>query len=216
MAGATATSRNVTPVTATRRSRACPAASGAGDRLPRPRPLISVRRLCQAFGVGAASVVGPCIAVIGVFPTACNRVVSTTGGAAHDERRGNCGSSLPRRARPDRRPDRAAEGSNVETEELPAYCAVALAGLDDLPHTIMTRSVVIRMRRRGPHEHIEPWRWRVNGPEAAKLSDRLRQWSNDNQHRIGVTWPVMPDGIEDRDADVWAALLMVADLAGGN
>jgi hypothetical protein len=32
-------------------------------------------------------------------------------------------------------------GKVVETEELPAYCAVALAGLDDLPDTIMSRSV---------------------------------------------------------------------------
>ena len=30
-------------------------------------------------------------------------------------------------------------GKIVETEELPAYCAVALAGLDDLPDTIMSR-----------------------------------------------------------------------------
>ena len=29
------------------------------------------------------------------------------------------------------------------------------------------------------------------------------------------TWPEMPDGIEDRAADVWEALLAVADAAGG-
>ena len=51
-------------------------------------------------------------------------------------------------------------GKIVETEELPAYCAVALAGLDDLPDTIMTRSVVVRMRRRAPTERVEPWRRR--------------------------------------------------------
>lgn len=31
------------------------------------------------------------------------------------------------------------KGKEVHTEELPAYCAVALAGLDDLPDTIMSR-----------------------------------------------------------------------------
>lgn len=55
-------------------------------------------------------------------------------------------------------------GKIVETEELPAYCAVALAGLDDLPDTIMSRSIVVRMRRRAPTEPVEPWRPRVNGP----------------------------------------------------
>src|SRR5262249_13789413 len=39
-------------------------------------------------------------------------------------------------------------GEVVETEELPAYCAVALAGLHNLPDTLFTRSVVIRMKRR--------------------------------------------------------------------
>src|SRR5205814_7360441 len=38
--------------------------------------------------------------------------------------------------------------SGVETEEFPAYCAVALAGLGGLPDTILTRSVIVRMRRR--------------------------------------------------------------------
>lgn len=105
-------------------------------------------------------------------------------------------------------------GKKVETVDYPAYCAVALAGLDDLPDTIMTRSVVVRMRRRAPGEKVEPWRMRLNGPEGEVLGDRLGEWSNLNQH--AVTWPDMPEGIEDRNADVWEALLSVADLAGGD
>jgi hypothetical protein len=49
-------------------------------------------------------------------------------------------------------------GTTIETEEIPAYAAVALAGLGWLPDTIMSRSVVIRMRRRAPGEHVEPFR----------------------------------------------------------
>jgi hypothetical protein len=107
-------------------------------------------------------------------------------------------------------------GTTVGTEELPAYCAVALAGLDDLPDTIMTRSVVVRMRRRAPGERVEPWRMRINGPDAELLAIRLAEWSNANQHTITARWPEMPEGIEDRNADVWEALLAVADLAGGD
>lgn len=105
-------------------------------------------------------------------------------------------------------------GKNVETEELPAYCAVALAGLDDLPDTIMTRSIIVRMRRRAPHEHVEPWRLRINGPEAEDLATWLHRWSV--THQDAIRWPEMPQGIEDRNADVWEALLAVADLAGGD
>lgn len=105
-------------------------------------------------------------------------------------------------------------GKTVDTEDLPAYCAVALAGLDDLPDTLMTRSVIIRMRRRAPHERVEPWRMRVNGPEGDELAARLSDWA---MHMAGqIEWPDMPDGIEDRNADVWEALLVVADLAGGD
>lgn len=104
-------------------------------------------------------------------------------------------------------------GKNVETEELPAYCAVALAGLDDMPDTLMTRSVVVRMRRRAPNERVEPWRLRVNGAEAHELGDRLAEWARAQARP--VAWPEMPPGIEDRNADVWEALLAVANLAGG-
>ena len=103
-------------------------------------------------------------------------------------------------------------GATVCTEELPAYCAVALAGLDDLPDTLMSRSVIVRMRRRTPSERIEPWRYRTCRPDA--LADRLVEWSNSVRELAGAAWPDMPPGVEDRDADVWEALLAVADLAG--
>lgn len=104
-------------------------------------------------------------------------------------------------------------GKIVETEELPAYCAVALAGLNDLPDTIMTRSVVVRMRRRSPTERVEPWRHRINGPKAELIRDQLEQWADAVPAEI--EWPDMPTGIEDRNADVWEPLLAVADLIGG-
>jgi hypothetical protein len=110
-------------------------------------------------------------------------------------------------------------GKVVETEELPAYCAVALAGLDDLPDTIMSRSVVVRMRRRAPGEHVEPWRPRVNHPEAYALRDRIAAWVASEaviDRLAGDYWPEIPEQVTDRDADVWEALLAVADLAGGD
>lgn len=105
-------------------------------------------------------------------------------------------------------------GKKVQTVDYPAYCAVALAGLDDLPDTLMTRSVVIRMRRRSPDEKVEPWRMRLNGADGEAIGDQLAEWANAEQNLI--QWPEMPEGIEDRNADVWEALIAVADLAGGD
>jgi hypothetical protein len=103
-------------------------------------------------------------------------------------------------------------GNTVDTEELPAYCAVALAGLDDLPDTLMSRSVIVRMRRRAPNEVIEPFRHRLHAPEGNHLRDALATWS---KAIPAGEWPEMPDEIADRNADIWEALLAVADAAGG-
>lgn len=109
----------------------------------------------------------------------------------------------------------AVHGKTVEVEEFPAYCAVALAGLGDLPDTVLTRSVIVRMRRRAPDEHVEPFRHRVHAPEGHQLRDRLDEWARDIESKVTGAWPDMPDGIEDRNADVWEPLLAVADQAGG-
>jgi hypothetical protein len=54
----------------------------------------------------------------------------------------------------------AVRGANVTTEEIPSHCAVAVAGLGWLPDTILSRSVIIRMRRRAPDEYVEAYRRR--------------------------------------------------------
>ena len=98
----------------------------------------------------------------------------------------------------------------------PVFAAVALAGLGDLPDTLMTRSVVIRMRRRRPNEHVEPFRYRLHRPGGHKLRDRLDAWGTATRGQLEDAWPDMPDGIEDRPADVWEPLLAVADAVGGD
>jgi hypothetical protein len=105
-------------------------------------------------------------------------------------------------------------GKEQRVVEYEAYCAVALAGLGDLPDTILSRSVSIRMRRRAPGERVEPFRRRIELATGHALRDRLAAWARGVESSI--TWPDMPDGIEDRNADVWEALLAVADAAGGN
>ena len=107
------------------------------------------------------------------------------------------------------------KGRTIETEELPSYAAVALAGLDDLPDTIMTRAIVVRMRRRAPTERIEPYRRRVHQDEGHELRDDLAAWVSAQWAKLQDAWPELPNGIEDRNADVWEPLLAIADAAGG-
>src|SRR5215213_10564811 len=60
-------------------------------------------------------------------------------------------------------------GNVVTLEELPAYSAVALAGLGWLPDTILSRSVIIRMRRRHAGERVEGFRRRVHVHEGERV-----------------------------------------------
>lgn len=107
-------------------------------------------------------------------------------------------------------------GREIAVEEWPAYAPVALAGLGDLPDTILTRSVVVRMRRRAPDERVEPFRVREHEPEGHALRQRLAAWVASVRDALAAARPAMPAGVEDRDADCWEALLAIADAAGGD
>ncbi len=102
-------------------------------------------------------------------------------------------------------------GKKVVTEEIPAYCAVALAGLGNLPDTIASRSILIDMRRRAPDERVEPFRHRRHSMQAESVKDALVDWCAG----ISLGEPDLPQGIEDRDADCWEPILAIADAAGG-
>jgi Protein of unknown function (DUF3631) len=107
-------------------------------------------------------------------------------------------------------------GKNVGWEDLPAYAALAVAGLGFLPDTLLDRCVVIRMRRRRSDETVKPFRLRQHGPAGHELRRRLVRWAARIVTSVTDVWPELPDGIEDRPADVWEALIAVADAAGGD
>ena len=105
------------------------------------------------------------------------------------------------------------------------YTPMALAGkmsIDDVPATIRTRSITIPMQRRRPEDKdkIERWNRREHEAEAEPIRWLLQCWA-ELVHSyaldyVGLNRPVLPKGIEDRDADVWEPLLAVAELAGGH
>ncbi|MDI5968632.1 DUF3631 domain-containing protein [Streptomyces sp. SL13] len=108
------------------------------------------------------------------------------------------------------------DGGQQTVQAFPSYAAVAVAGLGWLPDTILTRSVIIRMRRRAPNERVEAFRSRIHEPEGHALRDRLAAWAKTVRKQIEGAWPEMPDGVSDRPADVWEPLLAIADAAGGD
>lgn len=57
-----------------------------------------------------------------------------------------------------------------------AFATAALAGIGDLPDTVMDRSVVIRMRRRAAGEKVAAFRTTRDTPALHAIRDRLSAW----------------------------------------
>jgi hypothetical protein len=106
----------------------------------------------------------------------------------------------------------AVKGKETVPEEIPAYAAVALAGIGWLPDTILSRSVIIRMRRRHAGEKVEPYRRRIHASEGGAIRDMIAAWAGSFE----LEWPELPPGIEDRSADVWEPLIAIADAIGAD
>ncbi|MEW1696461.1 DUF3631 domain-containing protein [Streptomyces sp. NPDC091278] len=111
------------------------------------------------------------------------------------------------------RPTLRVSGPNHEVSKFPTFAMAALAGIGDLPDTIMDRSVVIRMRRRGPGEKVAEFRTVRDTPALHAVRDRLVAWLGPLHDAAMSLTPPMP--VEDRAADTWQPLVAVADLAGG-
>ncbi|MGV9586370.1 DUF3631 domain-containing protein [Nocardia farcinica] len=109
------------------------------------------------------------------------------------------------------------DSKKMTVREFPVFAPVALAGIaGNMPATITTRSVTIHMRRRAPGEKVAPFRERDADAEAEPLRHALEAWADANLAELEEARPDMPAGVEDRPAEVWEALIAVADNVGGH
>ncbi|MEV1019777.1 DUF3631 domain-containing protein [Streptomyces sp. NPDC050264] len=104
-------------------------------------------------------------------------------------------------------------GNDHTPHKFATFAMAAIAGIGDLPDTVMDRSVVIRMRRRAEGEKVRPFRSRRDIPALHELRDRVHAWARPLLEDAANLEPDMP--VEDRAADTWEPLVIVADLAGG-
>lgn len=107
------------------------------------------------------------------------------------------------------------KGREIVVEKFPSYCAVAFAGLHRLPDTLMTRSVVVNMKKRRPDQSVEAYRPRDQRQATEALKARLEAFADSIRDTIGAYRPELPETISDRDADLWECLIAIADKVGG-
>ena len=85
-------------------------------------------------------------------------------------------------------------GPSHTVTEFPVFAAVAMAGLGDLPDTLYSRSVIIRMRRRLPSEEIEPYRRRLHEPEGHRAARSAGPVGDSVSGVVAEAFPEMPAG----------------------
>lgn len=99
------------------------------------------------------------------------------------------------------------EGKRREIDWFDVFGPKAVAGIGTLPTTVADRAIAIRMKRRSSDEPIARFRRRIAGPEAAAIALDVAAVT------LVPDVPV-PDELNDRAADSWEPLLVVADAAG--
>jgi hypothetical protein len=109
-----------------------------------------------------------------------------------------------------------ATGRKVEEREFDVFAPVALAGIGDLPDTVLDRSIIVPMRRRSPRERVDRYRVRTGNAVLHPLRDELARLAPLLVDLLADARPELPDGIEDRAADCWEPLIVIADAAGGS
>ena len=92
------------------------------------------------------------------------------------------------------------------------WCPKAIARIGRLPETLADRCIIIRMHRKMRDERCE----RLRKLDPVHLKSKCLRWVRDNAARIAAAEPAIPDGLNDRAADIWEPLLVLADLAGGD
>jgi putative DNA primase/helicase len=86
-----------------------------------------------------------------------------------------------------------------------------VATIGRLPDTLADRCIVIRMQRKTSQEQCE----RLRNLDGTGLRQRCARFVKEHELAIAAGRPELPARLNDRAADIWEPLLVLADLAGG-
>jgi hypothetical protein len=93
-----------------------------------------------------------------------------------------------------------------------SWCPKAMAKIGPFPDTLADRCIIIRMQRKTRAEHCD----RLRNLDAEDFKRKCARFVLDHAAEIAAAQPEIPDSLNDRAADIWEPLLVLADLAGGD
>ena len=108
-----------------------------------------------------------------------------------------------------------AEGRDYETRKFSTWAPKLLAGIGQLPDTVVDRSVTIVMAR--AEKRLPKWRTRDHD-SIAVIRSMIARWIADSVDKIFELRDLieLPDSLSDRQQDAWEILFAIAAVAGGD
>ena len=108
--------------------------------------------------------------------------------------------------------------TEVKGEHLPVafstWCAMAIAGIGAQRDTLMSRSIVIGLRRRLPDEPVDRLPFDLH-QQLLRTRRQIARWADDNAGRIAAMQSEPPDCGDDRRRDNWTPLHRIAAALDG-
>lgn len=104
-------------------------------------------------------------------------------------------------------------GDNFTPKAFDVSGAKVLAGIGDLPLTLIDRGILLPLRRKLPSETIIPQR-DVPKETFRNIQSKLARMSVDYAGSISAARPPLPAALNDRARDNWEPLFQIAQVAG--
>jgi hypothetical protein len=108
------------------------------------------------------------------------------------------------------------QGASMSYKNFSTFCPKAIAGIGELPDTVASRSIPIRLQRRAPGEHVADFFADDAEAEAEPLKVAMASLADYSLETLRHTRPERLEGLRDRAFDCWRPLLAITELAGGN
>lgn len=102
-------------------------------------------------------------------------------------------------------------GKDHETKQFNTWCPKIIAGIGDLPETVMDRSIVIQLQRKLNTQQKRRLR---NIPNSIfeELRQRCANFATENAAQLKILDIDIPESLNDRAGDNWAPLFAIAEL----
>jgi putative DNA primase/helicase len=104
-------------------------------------------------------------------------------------------------------------GGQRQLVEFNTFCPKVVACIGKLKPTLMSRSIIIWLRRKRPEETVVGLA--ESDGDFAAIRSSLARWAEDSLDAIKRAAPKLPDAMANRSADNWRELFRIAEVLGG-